>query len=520
MADTINIRVTAGGDVSSWLDFRIAISYSSATIGDVIKKAITEIHKQCYPKRFYIEIIRDNSFINKNVMGFDKNKKEWDNLCATPLKRYDKMSVRSKGLNIDIKNAVTHNVDQEGISCKHIKDNDEKTDPLQCPIYKAMFTDGKYTKDNLNHLFEETHFKDEFNQKPKCKHGLKCESFIRLEKGQCLLEDECHTKLYTHPPRGNRQLKLGDNINAFVCNTETTKNALVYTTNDDDYKKYEPFNKDEIKKGNGNPGYINALIEEVIRNGFKKDLFGPDVTDEDFKNDNYTILSVVDNKYHHIRHQQIGYRLNRGQLLALILYTGCDCNYDLCKSQRNGDYNKWKWFDYCLYHAIRDLGGKEVAKYKLFSGLSGVKVDKKRVVSGYFPTYTSSSWNKMIAKMFAQMQSDKGMDKGIVLEIDEEYRNGRGITCCDVSWLSKFPDECEVLIARSAGNWGAAENNGFELNILDEMGGIQTVGLKQRKMTKKEELLDLFGDQLATNEQLMRLLKEHEKQELLMRLLD
>ena len=46
--------------------------------------------------------------------------------------------------------------------------------------------------------------------------------------------------------------------------------------------------------------------------------------------------------YQTIRMRITIYYMNpRDKMLALVLYTGCDCNYDLCSSQRNGDYNKW-----------------------------------------------------------------------------------------------------------------------------------------------------------------------------------
>eukprot|EP01084_Bolivina_argentea_P017223 32173_1 len=138
--------------------------------------------------------------------------------------------------------------------------------------------------------------------------------------------------------------------------------------------------------------------------------------------------------------------LDRGCMLSLILYTGCDCNYDLCASQRNDDYKKWKWFDHCLWNAIQQLGDKETGSYKLFTGLNKVKLDKKEIKKGYFPSYTSTSWIKEVSLRF--MNGD-----GMIIEIDEEYRSNRKIFCCDVSWISKFPDECEVLIARSRQIW-------------------------------------------------------------------
>ena len=150
------------------------------------------------------------------------------------------------------------------------------------------------------------------------------------------------------------------------------------------------------------------------------------------------------------------------------LYLGCECSYDLCSSQRSGDYDKWKWFDYCLYEAITRLSLKERGRYPVYSGLNGVKLDTKVVTRGFFVTYVSASWKKEVSKAFMK-------DKGMLIEIDEEYRDTRWIYCCDVSWISKFPDECEVLFARASLRRG----NDFSCEILDEVNGIQIVSLKK-----------------------------------------
>ena len=53
-------------------------------------------------------------------------------------------------------------------------------------------------------------------------------------------------------------------------------------------------------------------------------------------------------------------------MLAVVLYTGCDCNYAMCAAERDGDRRTWKWFSDLLYRAIFWLGvAKEPA---LFSG--------------------------------------------------------------------------------------------------------------------------------------------------------
>ena len=53
------------------------------------------------------------------------------------------------------------------------------------------------------------------------------------------------------------------------------------------------------------------------------------------------------NDYNHLMMDK---PLNRGEILSLILLTyDSNCYYDLCLSQRNESFNKWIWFDYCLY---------------------------------------------------------------------------------------------------------------------------------------------------------------------------
>ena len=210
------------------------------------------------------------------------------------------------------------------------------------------------------------------------------------------------------------------------------------------------------------------MIEEVIKNGFKYDLCLQCKENDECKHDDYSLLTVVDEKLNHVRHKRMGSPLHRYHMLALILYTGGDCNYDLCKSQRNGNYDKWKWFDFCLFWGITKLSQREEGKYKLYSGLNKVKLNKKEIKEGYFVTYVSTSWNKNIAQDFMN-------GEGMIIEIDENFKNGYDIYCCDVSWISKFPDECEVLFCRSAqrGFYGS-----FSLLTSDEKNGIQTVSMQ------------------------------------------
>ncbi len=68
-------------------------------------------------------------------------------------------------------------------------------------------------------------------------------------------------------------------------------------------------------------------------------------------------MQVVETKMIHPKHEELGSPLKDcpAFMLALILYTGGESNYNLCDSQRKGDYQKWKIFDFCLDTAIRYL---------------------------------------------------------------------------------------------------------------------------------------------------------------------
>eukprot|EP00485_Elphidium_margaritaceum_P012646 CAMPEP_0202699676 /NCGR_PEP_ID=MMETSP1385-20130828/12890_1 /ASSEMBLY_ACC=CAM_ASM_000861 /TAXON_ID=933848 /ORGANISM="Elphidium margaritaceum" /LENGTH=70 /DNA_ID=CAMNT_0049356667 /DNA_START=1 /DNA_END=210 /DNA_ORIENTATION=+ len=67
----------------------------------------------------------------------------------------------------------------------------------------------------------------------------------------------------------------------------------------------------------------------------------------------------------------------------------------------------------------------------------------------------------------------------MIIQFDESYKNHKDVLCCDVSWISKFPDECEVLFARSTGR------DAFKCEVIDESKGIQTVLVMRGDLKKK-----------------------------------
>eukprot|EP00483_Globobulimina_turgida_P007308 UN07322 len=136
-------------------------------------------------------------------------------------------------------------------------------------------------------------------------------------------------------------------------------------------------------------------------------------------------------------------------MLSIILYTGCECNWYLSDDERNDNTNnlyndKWKWMEYCLDSAITKLHYKECGEYKIYTGLRTTNLVRNRQ-SGTFKTFVSASWKKDIAIDY--MNNDKKNNNGgMIIEMERDFDGS--IVCADVSWISKFADECEVLIKR------------------------------------------------------------------------
>ena len=177
-------------------------------------------------------------------------------------------------------------------------------------------------------------------------------------------------------------------------------------------------------------------------------------------------------------------------MLSLVLYSGHNSSLiysDLCAEQRKmpGNYAKWKWFDLCLFNAINKLSRREHGSYAVYSGLASVQLDCKRVHCGYFRTFVSTSWDRAVPEMYSD-------SKGMLFEFDEEFRENA--ICCDISWISIFEDECEVLFARSVD----AERCRFQCTVTDTENGRQIVSLRSHRtnmMLSENVLLPDFDEE-------------------------
>eukprot|EP01084_Bolivina_argentea_P017723 33069_1 len=312
----------------------------------VCDRIMTRLRKKYYPLK--IEF--------KYINGFTKlvTRQNLHYLYKRNINSFDVNKIVFDGLYIGVEIKYNHMISSHSLNCSHMVTAKTKS-PLRCPIYLAMKEKYQFSEQNLYHLMEFTHFNDMYNEKPECKYNDDCHSFKRLEVGGNDLKDRCHMALYLHPPR-RRQIKLAENINSLILNKSRT----------DNHKLFHP--EQQTFSCSANIKSTVGLIQEVIENGYKYDLCLECSPIDKCEHKDYSMLSIVDNKLQHFRHRSIRQPLNRAEMLSLVLYTGCECNYDLCKSQRNGNYDKWKWFDYHLYNAIKKLSAKESGAFPVYSG--------------------------------------------------------------------------------------------------------------------------------------------------------
>ena len=377
---------------------------------------------------------------------------------------------------------------------KNTNSKDNKGDNVKltfrCEVYDKMIKEKDFQQEYLYHMQLYDHSKCiEFKN---CEYGLECEHYQRLIKNGQLIEDKCHLQIYNHPPRMNRffslnnnndddnnndqdDAKVGGNVqsdkyfNAFQFHTSVEAidraiddhaNLIAELTQQPIYDAIYNMDSSGDHRFKLNP--LKQLINEVCQNGYKNDLMIYNYEKNKFKykskmNDNNNkydkndnLLRILQEKLIHPKHVQFGMPfLDKKQFLfAIMLYTDCDCNYDLCQTIRNNNFTKWKLFDMCLKHGIILLHKYFInydyhSKLCTYSGISQcqLKLNKNNACFIHFSTYVSTSLDKSIGIKFL---GDKG---GMLCTFDPSMM--KRYYCCDVgSWISKFPHEQEVLFVR------------------------------------------------------------------------
>ena len=465
----------------------IWVNYAQTTTMECIRnESMANIRSiECFSKRSYK--IVSVTFANRDMNNVDYSQSITD---------YPRCDILRYGLEFNVAICkVEHKIQKKftkelSITCPNMKKKNF------CPIYDNVKNKYDCTMQNLMHIQQFTHYKNENMTKPQCRYGLQCKTFIKFQcNEQVTIFDQCHKHLYRHPP-----------VDSVHHSISTFSDALVrlLLIPDYDIKMWNEFNyfkyEDETPTNTTLllPSVYTAaqfhdvkerLINEVIKNGFARDLCLKQ-SDYDAEPRKFSLVTnTLQRKMKLKRHKEMGEPLQQCEMLALLLYTGGRCTYDLTRSQNDGDYSKWYYLDLCLYNAIIKLNTKETGTFPCYSGLRNVKLISDSI-EGYFPTYVSTSYDTQTAMKFAGRKntnsivsasaasdtSTSNCDPGIILCFDENIRSK--FYCCDVSWISKHKKECELLISRSIrakSNGTDIVTNGFKMNIIDIKDELQFV---------------------------------------------
>ncbi|ETO36996.1 hypothetical protein RFI_00065 [Reticulomyxa filosa] len=210
---------------------------------------------------------------------------------------------------------------------------------------------------------------------------------------------------------------------------------------------------------------LKELLHEIIKNGYLTDLISTKVlrTGKDVikQNINYnkknpdklilndkilTILKELKILYHNNIHKQMGYPLQLYHICAIVLYCSKSCNTGFSSDQINFKHDRWTCLDMYLHAAITILHNyerREESNIDLYSGLKQVRLeDITKIEAGYFVSHVSTSDDLQVAKMYRS-------DRGCILHFHPSMRRAFGIKSCDVSWISEYKHEREILFARS-----------------------------------------------------------------------
>lgn len=293
-------------------------------------------------------------------------------------------------------------------------------------------------------------------ERTACRYGDKCRSHIRLVAGGARLDDRCHELIYVHPPRrrmcdmsskGFNPLKYIEGNQCYGTVGEIGHCITVVVTRGTAALRYPMKVPKEAKfKLSPEADHLKALLAEVKRNGCGSQLSTPDGQD---------VVSIARSYREHPFHVSIGKPLNDGELLALVLYTGCDCNYELTRCLLRDDYETWCVFDFTLSTAIGVLSWhSRASEVPLYTGLADIYVDSKFVVpcgaEGVFlKCHTSMSTKKEVAEQF------RG-GKGVLITVPPQtcsksscFFGSKLGGMAPVDWISKFgANESEVLFSR------------------------------------------------------------------------
>ena len=325
----IRCNITCSTDIDDKYNgsFILHASYTKQyTLQHLVNKIILSLEAKYRPTKFVFDEIEEESFTQQRIAKKDETLLKFVSIIT-----FKKNDISKKGLFMKVSVPLYKHNTLTQITCPEmLKENTD--DPTYCKIWARLKWQYEYSWDNLNHMQNFQHFKNEFKDKVQCRYGDQCHGFKKVVNGGADLKDLCHMMIFLHPPR-RREIKLTDDcgFGEFKVNNEAEQNIKIY----------EPTGYDKLKYNyDDKHGFLDALEQEVINNGYKYDLclkcsnddkkcnHGQDKFSnmkQKYKNGNRdNILKAVFEKLECNRHKMMGSPLNAAEMLSIILYTGID----------------------------------------------------------------------------------------------------------------------------------------------------------------------------------------------------
>ena len=310
----------------------------------------------------------------------------------------------------------------------------------------------------LNHL---SHFKHKELEEQTCRHNSNCQSLKNITDNKFTFLDQIHIHLYKHKLPKCARNRGKDKVPFEFASAQQI-----------DLQNYDTKFTDNL---------LLELIFQVIDNGFENELipvnesirfdfnqwsnnfitrkigYGDIVTT---LSKHYKIFDVLTRKMNHPRHLKMRSPLLEPFMLSLILYTFSDkISHSLSCALIKRDYDKWCVLDYCLSDAITVLSywenhdlfvycGISAAEMKEMEDAAAIDYDDRRKQDRilFFQTYKSFWTSLSVAKEFAG-------DEGQIITIKLCPLNlaiTKNIHACDVSWISKYVNQREILVAKNS----------------------------------------------------------------------
>eukprot|EP01006_Ploeotia_vitrea_P054909 TRINITY_DN67931_c7_g1_i2.p1 TRINITY_DN67931_c7_g1~~TRINITY_DN67931_c7_g1_i2.p1 ORF type:complete len:854 (-),score=42.88 TRINITY_DN67931_c7_g1_i2:116-2377(-) len=308
----------------------------------------------------------------------------------------------------------------------------------QCAAYDALLQ-GECSWAAMHHMQEYSH------PVAPCPKEEQCEAHQRLIEGDASheLQDSCHELAFYHPPR-NTMLCV-DNGDDTLRPLKGLRNPAAGAS--------EQWKRDWYSNGRDDPNEQQVALKREI-------------TENNWSDHWDATLPFAQRHLDHPKHKSLGRPLNVAHILAIMFYTGSKIQRDMHHSLTSVEENahehysqRWYVLDEILQQAVMKLSDANTKttgtrlNVQLFRGLN--KTQPADHSQRYIWPFMSFSWKKSIAKRFLKSE-------GLLLHANPTTQLRSG-WFADVSWLSKFHYECEVLgvglwASFSAPSW--ADSNG------------------------------------------------------------